>query len=185
MKGFTGPTYEARGRVYVAIEDLVSTSLLSFSGAVRDRLLAALGAEAEAIASVARGSVAAHGTGRLARSIRSTGARTIRDTAVLAVIKMGGTRTTKHGHAFEHGFDGVVNVSAHSGKPAPQDPHRRGRRKAQGPLGKPFDVKAYRRHMSYRGHGYLRGAVAKQRNSVRNAVLDAIGDTASAQGLTP
>lgn len=163
-------TYEARGRVYVTIEDRVSSSLLSFSAAVRDRLISVLTAESERLGTVARTQVSGHGTGKLAQSVKATKARAFRDVSVSAGVKMGGGRSTRHGHLFEHGFSGPEDVKAH-------------RRKSL--LGNQFDVRAYRRTVNYRAHGPLRGALNKRRDAIHQAVLDAISGAAQEKGLAP
>jgi hypothetical protein len=165
-----GQEYAARGRVYLTVEESVSTDLFTFSDAVKQRLLAQFGAIGKEIHAEAGGLVGGHGKGQLARSIRDrvkaygTGSHE----AVVATVWMGGKKTSRHAHAFEKGFGGAEKVRAH---------YRHSK------FGTGFNVTEYQRNIKLRAHPYLEIAVTKRRSRAIAAVLTAIRGAAEEKGL--
>lgn len=160
-------SYAARDRVYVVVEERVSTRLLAFPEAAAQRIAYALQAEGENVAKAARAAVGAHGRGKLAASVKVK-TKTYRDVAVWTSISMGGTRATRHGHLYERGFSGTETVPAHDSRSR---------------FGKVFTVKDYRRTVSYVPHLSLEHSLDGRRAAIRARVLSATGEAAEIVGL--
>lgn len=154
-------------RVYVTVEEKVSTTLLAFPGDTVEELKAVLGAEGETIARQTRTALGAHGRGRLAGSVK-VATRAYRNLSVSTTVTYGGTRTTRHGHLFERGFEGIETVRGHE---------------STSRFGNRFHVREYRRSVVYRPHRSMEGALDSRRSSIRARVLAAVGQTAEKKGL--
>jgi hypothetical protein len=157
----------SRPGIYVQVFERITTPLLGFSGSVQDRLERALQGEGLAIGREAGSAMAAHAkSGRMLGSLK---VRTKRyKLSVWTSVSMGGTRSSRHAHLFERGYDGVETVRAHE---------RVSR------FGNKFTVKDYRRQVSYKPHLPLEHGLDRRRSSVRAAVMRAIGEAAD-EGLS-
>lgn len=161
-------TYEARGRVYVMVEEKVSTDLFTFTDAVVERLVTTLDSVGQSIATAARSSMSAHGkSGHLAGSVKVKTKVFGKKTSVWSAISAGGTKTSAYAHLFEKGFSGQEKVRA----------HQRVTRSIVASVGQ------YDRSVTYPAHPYLENALNARRTSAREAVLAAISDAASDRGL--
>lgn len=154
-------------RVYVTVEERVTTGLLAFTPAVLDGLEVELGAEGGNIKREVASDLFAHGTGRLARSVKSRTKR-YRDVAVWTSISAGGTKATRQGHLFERGFEGVEEVRE----------HRRTSR-----FGTIATVQAYRRTVTYPAHLYMASSLDGRRAAIRARVFAAVGQATAQVGL--
>lgn len=155
-------------KVYVENVERVVTDLYSFSEETRQSLRLVLLAIANRIAERERASLGGRSrTGKMAASVRTT-ARVYGDRLVSASVVVGGARRVRYAHAFERGFDGVVQVPAHE---------------SRSQFGKRFSVRAYDRHHLVAAHGYLGAALQSEADSAPAEIGAAIGAVARRKGL--